>query len=250
MRRFLLAPVVALFAVSPLACSGDDGPPSGLPTGDPDLLAMVDCMEEGIVHIGLVIETGIHLFHELDSGERAPYTPPPEFGYVENTGEFYNSATLDGVVTLLEGTVEPLSVVADGLQQDDIFNITWWLIPQGGLDNVGAGAFTVVHFGLTLPPDQTETMRITPAQDIWIDTGEACHTDFEQFGVHVHHLNNGAELASGLVSFTTVSDTQIATGLITIDALTYTGNISVTFKGTTYNCTVDLDTYDVSCSLS
>lgn len=249
MRRLPVALLVVFLAGAPLACSSDDGPPSGLPTGDPDLVAMVDCVEEAISHIGLVVETGIHLFHELDPGERAPYTPPFEFGYVADDGEFYNSATLDGVVTFLDGTVEPLSVVEDGLQQGDVFRLTWWLVPEGSLDQVGAGAFSVVHFGLTLPPDQTETMRITPLSDIWIDTGGTCHTDFGQFEVHVHHLINDAELASGLVSFTTVSDTQVATGLLTLDAATYTGNISVTFKGTTYDCTVDLDTYAVSCSL-
>lgn len=250
MRRFPLALFVVFLAGAPLACSSDDGPPSGLPTGDPDLLAMVDCVEEAISHIGLVVETGLHVFHELDPGEMTPYTPPFQFGYDEETGDFYNSAMLGGVETFLEGTVEPLSVVEDGLQQGDIFQVSWWLIPAGSLDQVAAGVFSVVHFGLTLPPNQTETMRITPLSDIWVDTGGTCHTDFGQFEIHVSHLLNDAELTSGLVAFTTISDTQVATGLLTLDNDTYSGNISVTFKGTTYNCTVDLDTYDVSCSLN
>lgn len=250
MRKILLAPIVVFFAVSPLACSGDDELPSGLPTGDPDLIAMVDCVEEAISHIGLVVETGVHLFHELDTGEVEPYTPPPEFGYDESSGEVYNSATLGGVVTFLDGLVEPLAVVSDGLQQDDIFNFTWWLQPAGSLDNVAGGAFVVVHFGLTLPPNPTETMRITPAADIWVDTGGTCHTDFGQFQIFVHHLLSDSELASGFVSFTTISDTQTATGLLTVGETPNTASLNVTFKGTTYDCTVDLETYAVSCSLT
>ena len=248
MRKLLLAPIVVFFAVSPLACSGDDGPPSGLPTVDPDLLAMVDCLEEGITHLGLVVETSIHLFHELDSGERVPYEPPFTFGYDENTGEFWNSATLDGVVTFIDGFVAPLEVVADGLNQHDVFSLEWWLLPEGSLDRVGEGAFSVVHLGLTTLPDQTEAMRITMSTDIWIDTGGTCHTDVNSFGVSVRHLMNDAELSAGLMEFTTISDTQILTGLLTIDGLTNTATINATFKGTTYNCTVDLETYAVSCT--
>ncbi len=59
MRRTFLAPIVVFFAVSPLACSGDDEVPSGLPTGDPDLIAMVDCVQEAFIHLGLVVETSI-----------------------------------------------------------------------------------------------------------------------------------------------------------------------------------------------
>jgi hypothetical protein len=247
MRRTFLAPIVVFFAVSPLACSGDDEVPSGLPTGDPDLIAMVDCVQEAFIHLGLVVETSIHLFHELDAGERTPYTPPFEFGYDESTGEFWNSATLNGVVTTIDGTVAPLEVVADGLNQNDTFSLEWWLEPQGGLDRVGDGAFTVVHLGLTTLPDQTEAMRITMSTDVWVDTGGTCHTDVNSFGVSVRHLMNDAELSAGLMEFTTISDTQILTGLLTIDALTYTGNINATFKGNTYSCEVDLDTYDVSC---
>ena len=247
MRRLLLAPIVVFFVVSPLACSGDDGPPSGLPTVDPDLVAMVDCVQEAIIHLGLVVETSIHLFHELDTGERTPYTPPIQFGYEESTGEFSNWATLNGVVTNIDGTVAPLEVVADGLQQDDVFSLEWWLEPDGSLDRVGEGAFSVFHLGLTTLPDQTEAMRITMSTDIWVDTGGTCHTDVNSFGISVRHLINDAELSAGLMEFTTISDTQILTGLLSIDALTYTGTINATFKGNTYSCEVDLDTYDVSC---
>jgi len=247
MRRHLLAPIVVFFAVSPLACSGDDGPPSGLPTVDPDLVAMVGCVEEAFLHLGLVVETSIALFHELDSGERVPYVPPPSFGYNESTGEFDNAAQLDGVATFIDGIVSPLEVVADGLNQNDVFSLEWWLMPEGSLDRVGEGAFSVVHLGLTTLPDQTEAMRITMSSDIWVDTGGTCHTDVNSFGVSVRHLLNDAELSAGLMEFTTISDTQILTGLLTIDGLTYTGTINATFKGNTYSCEVDLDTYDVSC---
>lgn len=247
MRRFPLALTVALFCLSPLACSDDDDP-TGLPTGDPDLAAMVGCVEEGITHLGFAVQTGIALFHELDPGERVAYTPPPDFRYVEDTGEFYNRAVLGGVQTDIDGVVEPLAVVEDGLQQNDVFRLTWWMTPEGSLDNVGAGAFSVNHLGLTSPPDQTEAMRVTMISEIWVDTGATCHTDVTSFGISVRHLENDNEVSAGLVEIRTVSDTHLLTGILTIDAQADTGTISATFKGDTYVCTVDLDTYDVSCS--
>ncbi len=247
MRRFPLALTVAVLCLSPLACSDDDDP-TGLPTGDPDLVAMVGCVEEGITHLGLVVQTGIALFHELDPGERVPYMPPPDFVYEEDTGEFRNRGLLGGVQTDVEGVVEPLAVVADGLHQNDVFRLTWWLTPVGGLDMVGSGAFSVNHLGLTNPPDQTEAMRVTMFSEIWVDTGATCHTDVTSFGMSVRHLDNDNEVTSGIVEIRTVSDTHILTGLLTIDAQSDTGTISATFKGDSYLCTVDLDTYDVSCS--
>ena len=58
MRRFTLALIVVSLGLFPLACSGDDDPPTGLPTGDPDLAAMVGCLSEGLVHVGLALEIG------------------------------------------------------------------------------------------------------------------------------------------------------------------------------------------------
>ena len=244
MRRFPLALIVAFLAVSPLACSDDDDPPTGLPPGDEDFVAMVGCVGEGISHLGLAIETSLILFHELD--ETAPYDPPTAFDYGVDSGKFnYWPLVSD---TKIDGIVEPLGVVADGLQQHDNFTVTWALTPAAGLDTVGAGSFRVIHNGLTLPPNQTETMRMLPAADIWIDTGGTCHTTVGQFELHVHHLVADNEIATAIIGFETISNTEVLTGLLTANDESSIGTISATYKGTTYNCTVDLDTYEVSCS--
>ena len=94
MRRLTHALIVVFLGLSPLACSGDDDPPTGLPTGDPDLVAMVGCLSEGLVHVGLALETGLILYHELDPGETLPFTPPPEFSYNSDTGAFEHSWTI------------------------------------------------------------------------------------------------------------------------------------------------------------
>jgi len=251
MRRFPLALIVAFLAVSPLACSDDDDPPTGLPTGDPDLVAMLGCVGEGLEHIGLAIETSLILFHELD--ETAPYTPPFGFGYIEDTGEFYYSRTLTsapGSPTDIDGIVEPLATVADGLQQGDNFTVTWELL--SGLDMVGFGSFRVIHNGLTLPPNQTETMRMLPADEITVNTGGYCNTTVGQFELHVHHLVADNEIATAIIGFETLytgSDVPVTlAGLLTASAESGIGTISATYEGETYNCTVDLDTYEVSCS--
>ncbi len=249
MRRFSLALIVAFLAVSPLACSDDDDPPTGLPPGDEDFVAMLGSVGEGLEHIVFAIETSLILFHDLELAP--PYTPPFGFSFVADSGTFHYSRELlsaPGSPTLIDGIVEPLEVVADGLQEHDNFTVTWELLPQGELDIVGFGSFRVIHNGLTLPPDQTETMRVLPADDIWVNTGGLCHTTVGQFELHVHHLVVDNEVSSGLIGFETISNTEVLTGLLTANDESGIGTISATYKGETYNCTVDLDTYEVSCS--
>ena len=216
---------------------------------------MLGCVGEGLEHLVLAVETSLILFHELD--ETAPYTPPFGFGYDVDTGEFYYSRTLftaPGSPTDIDGIVEPLATVADGLQQGDNFTVTWELTPDGSLDIVGSGSFRVIHGGLTLPPDQTETMRMLPAVEIWVNTGGLCHTTVGQFEVHVHHLVADAEVSSAIIGFETVSgDTESGvpvtlTGLLTANDDSGIGSISATYKGATYNCTIDFDTFAVSCT--
>ncbi len=253
MRRFPLALIVAFLAVSPLACSDDDDPPTGLPPGDDDLVAMAGCVGEGLEHIGLAIETSLILFHELELAP--PYTPPSGFTFVADSGTFHYSDTLftaPGSPTLIDGVVEPLEVVADGLQQHDNFTVTWELL--SGPDTVGVGSFRVIHNGLTLPPNQTETMRMLPAAEITINTGGYCNTTVGQFELHVHHLVADNEIATAIIGFETLytgSDVPVTlTGLLTANdgfgADTVT--ISATYEGAAYNCTVDLDTFAVSCT--
>jgi hypothetical protein len=250
MRRFPLALIVAFLAVSPLACSDDDDPPTGLPPGDEDFVAMLGCVGEGLEHIGLAIETSLILFHELD--ETAP-TPTPGFSYNEDTGTFHYSKilfTAPGSPTDIDGFVEPLEVVADGLDLGDNFTVTWELL--SGLDMVGFGSFRVIHNGLTSPPDQNETMRMLPADEITVNTGGYCNTTVGQFELHVHHLVADNEIATAIIGFETLytgSDVPVTlTGLLTANDDSGIGTISATYKGATYNCTVDLDSYEVSCT--
>lgn len=250
MRGILLTPMLVLLVVALGACSGDDEEsPTGLPE-DGDLQAMAECAAEGIKHLGLAIETSLLLFHELDN--YPPLTLPLDFHYDKETGKFDYKLVLGSDPadpTRIDGVVAPLTTVEDGLQQHDNFTVTWTMRPKSATEDIAAGSFRVLHMGLTGPPANTETMLLTPAAEIWSGSEGACRAEFTQLGLTVHHLIEGEEIRAALTSFTctgAAADTLI--GYMTIDPETNMGSITGTYDGTTYTCSINMDTYVIDCS--
>ncbi len=248
MRRLLLSPLLVLFVLLPLACGGDDTP-AGLPQ-DTDLQALVACSAEGLAHVALAVETSRILFHEL---EDQAYTPPAEFGYIAEVGAFryeWDLGYAGGVPTEIIGVVTPLDVVDDYLQQGDIFTLDWTMHVFGDTEEVAAGAFRVIHNGLTSPPNQTETMRMIPAGPIWVGDVGSCRTEFTQLELVFHHLRpEGTEIQSALASFTTTDSPGTLVGYFSGSAAMDVGTISGTFDGQTYVCDIDLHTLDIDCTV-
>jgi hypothetical protein len=248
------SPLMSMLVFTVLAltsCSSEDGgSPAGLPA-DGNLQDMATCATEGFKVLGLAIETSLILFHELDRD--SSYTAPGGFEYNDTTGEFGYSRVLGNnptYPTLFIGIVEPLSTVEDGLQQGDIFTVSWWAaVATGRPEDRAAGSFRVIHNGLTSPPNQTETMRIIPAAVIWSGEEGGCRTEFVQFELVVHHLLDGEEVRSALTSFVcSNAEADTLSGYMTAGSGSDVGSISGTYDGTTYTCSVDLDTWFVDCS--
>lgn len=238
------------------ACSDDDGPaePTG-PTGDPDLLVMADCVEFGIAHLGLAVDATRILFHRLD--EMEAYTPPSGFGFNPNTGEYtweldfnFMPDFLPGGASDLVGFVTPTdTVVNDFLQEGDIFTMDWTVSPHSEMEVIGAGAFRAIHLGLTLPPNQTESIRVIPAGEIWFAPDGTCRTDVTQFELIFHHLlSNGEEIRVASVGFQTTDTPGTLLGYFSASADGDVGTITGTFEGVNFSCTVNLDTYAVDCT--
>jgi hypothetical protein len=251
-RSLLLAMIVVTMAL--FACSDDDdGGPTGLP-GDGDLQAMAECTAEGLKQLGYAIQTALILFHELE--DYPPYDPPVDFHYNPLTGDFDNqyvdpSEPLGTARTSIEGTVSPLSVVEDGLHQGDIFTISWYNQNMATTDTIAAGTFRIRHMGLTLPPNQTESLQVLPADTFWVDRGGGCRTEFAgQFTLIVHHLRtDGEEVRTALADFWSMNAAaDTLKGLITAGATAETGLIYGEYQGAQYQCTIDMDTYVVDCS--
>jgi len=250
MRGILLTPMLVLLVLALGACgSDDDESPTGLPE-DGDLQAMAECAAEGIKHLGLAIETSLLLFHELDN--YPPLTLPFDFHYYKDTGKFDYKMVLGSDPadpTRIDGIVAPLETVADGLQQHDNFTVTWTMKPKSATDDVAAGSFRVIHNGLTGPPANTETMRLIPADSIWSGSADACSAEFTQLELTLHHLIEGEEIRAALTSFTcTDAEADTLTGYMTVDPETNMGSITGTYDGTTYTCSINMDTYVIDCS--
>ncbi len=251
MRKSILTPMLVCLVAVICACgSNNDDSPVGLPPDNGDLLAMAGCTAEGLKHLGFAVKTSVILFHELEN--YPPYTPPFEFHYRENDGTFDYIMALGSVPTdrtVIEGVVAPLSVVADGLQQHDNFTITWTMRLQDTTPIVASGSFRVIHNGLTTPPNQTETLRVIPADTISCGTEGACYTEFTQFELTVHHLLEVEEVRSAMTSFRcTGAAPDTLVGYMTTGAGSDVGNITGTYNGATYSCTINLETYAIECA--
>jgi hypothetical protein len=250
MRRWIVAAgVLALVLGGLVACSSDDeGNPTGLPEDD-DLQTVAECGAAGIKFLGAAVQASVALFHHLD---RDPYfVAPSGFGYDAETGEFSYYFNPDGDPRdrhVVAGTVAPVSVVEDGLQQRDNFTVDWFIRDPGTMDEIAHGTFRVIHNGLTLPPGQTETMRMIPADVVWAEPYDDCHSEFTQLELVVHHLLREDEVRSALVSFWTAgTSADTLTGYLAM-AGEEIGTISGTYQGVSYTCSMNFVTYVVDCS--
>lgn len=246
MRKLATLSALLLLGTLCAAC-GDDDDPSGLPP-DTDLQVLARCAGIGVLHLGLAVETSLVLFHELDD---PAYAPPAEFTYSPNTGDFgytFDLGLEPGATTVIDGTVATLETVGDGLDEGDIFTVTWAIRTGAGDDDAG-GAFRVIHNGTTTQPPVTETMRIIPAGNIWVGDVGGCHTEFTQLELTVHHLRpEGEELRIVSVGFETTDSPGTLLGYFSASAGMDMVSFQGTYMGTTYTCTLDLDTYEVDCA--
>lgn len=248
MRKLVLLPALLVVPALFAAC-GDDDDPTGLP-GDSDLQILAQCAGIGVAHLGLAVETSLILFHELDD---PTYAPPAEFTLNRNTGDFgyaFDLGLEPGETTEIDGTVSTLEVVGDGLDEGDIFTVTWAIRTGAGDDDAG-GAFRVIHNGDTTQPPITETMRIIPAADIWVGDVGGCHTEFTQLELTVHHLRpEGEELRIVSVGFETTDSPGTLLGYFSAAAGMDVVSFQGTYMGATYTCALDLDTYEVDCTVN
>ena len=238
------------------ACGDDD--PAGLPE-EPEFSVMANCVEFGIAHLALAVDASRLLFHRLD--DMQGWTPPFGFGYNENTGEYDWELDLDvspeylpGGASQLVGFVTPFETVTnDFLQEGDVFTMDWTVKPRSEPDTLGEGAFRAIHLGLTLPPDQTESIRMIPADTIWFGPdGRAgsCVTEVGQLEIIFHHLRpDGQEIRVASVGFETTASPGTLQGYFSAAHDSEAGTITGTFDGSSFTCTVDLDTFAVDCTL-
>jgi hypothetical protein len=257
MRKAALSLFLVPLLLSSGAC-GDDGP-AGLPD-EPDFTVMADCVQFGVAHLALAVDASRLLFHRLD--EMEAWTAPFGFGYSENTGEYtweldfdFMPEMLPGGASELSGFVTPIdSVTNDFLQEGDIFTMEWEVSPHSELQVTGAGAFRAIHNGLTLPPNQTETIRMIPADSIWLGPDGrdgACVMVVNQLEFVFHHLlSEGQEIRVASAGFETTAAPGVLQGFLSGSAGSDFGSITGTFDGTSFSCTVDLDTYEVDCTLN
>lgn len=252
MSRILVTLLTLALLVGVPACGGDDdgGSSSTIPDGPPELQDMALCFADGLGMLGFAIETNVILLYDLERD--VPQNRPLGFGYDEDTGEFlYDSIVSDDPLVEWEisGFVTPLDLVEDGLQQGDVITVTWSIREHGGSASIAAGAFRVIDQGLTTPPNQTESLRVIPAGEIWCGPDLTCRTEYTQFELTIHHLLSDDQVRSALAGFQCFNaEGDTLRGYMTGSEATGEASISGTYDGAAYTCDVDLDTYVVDCS--
>ena len=122
----------------------------------------------------------------------------------------------------------------------------------------GEGTFSVIGLGNSSAPSSTPSYRVTIAREnTWMETEDGCRLEVTGLDMIVHPFGN-PQLISALVTFTMTSEgavDDVSGDLIygydptaTSQSMSLTGQYTIAGTATDISCTVNLDTFTVSCS--
>ena len=248
MKRLLpLLLVLTPFMVAGL-CSDDDGGSNGTDPTD-DLALMQACAVEGLVDYGLILEGLWHVLKETD--QPASYTPP--FGVNINLPAGTYEAELDWPGSTnsvyLDGTIEPDSLCADGMQQGDVCVFEWTVHIPISADTLAIGTYSAIDMGLTLPPNQTTAIRYTISRrNTALLASDECGLTVDGFDWMLRPWDEVTPVTSAMIYFDVITPHGIMDGSIIGGAADSVANLTLTFGSQSQQCAVNLQTWSVDCS--
>jgi hypothetical protein len=229
-------------------CSDDDGGSNGTDPTD-DLALMQACAVEGLVEYGLILEGLWHVLKETD--QPASYTPP--FGMNINLAAGTYEAELDWPGSTnsvyLDGTIEPDSECADGMQQGDVCVFEWTVHIPISADTLAIGTYSAIDMGLTLPPNQTTAIRYTISRrNTAILASDDCGLTVDGFDWMLRPWDEVTPVTSAMIYFDVITPHGIMDGSIIGGAADSVANLTLTFGSQSQQCAVNLQTWSVDCS--
>jgi hypothetical protein len=177
------------------------------------------------------------------------------------TGAFGFDADMDGKSgeeIQVRGTISPLSGCDDGMVKGEVCLAEWDMFHIQTGARMGEGTFSIVGLGNAGAPYSTPSFRVTiVTEEPWMKTVDGCRLDITALQLIVHPLGD-PQLMSALVTFKMTSDGYVdeVTGDLIYgydpsaasQSISMTGQYTVGTTTTDVSCSVDLDTYELSCS--
>lgn len=255
LNRFLTCALAGAFATT-ASCGGDASSPVGPDTEAFDLLT--GCSGTCVGGFVTVVDGFDDIMMWLASGTD---TTVADRSLNLETGAFGFDLDMDGRSgneIQFRGTVSPLSRCADGMVKGDVCIAEWDMfhIQTGG--RTGEGTFSIIGLGDAAAPYSTPSYRLTIAREnTWMQTEDGCRLEVTGLDMIVHPFGD-PQLMSAIVTFRMTSEgtvDEVSGNIIygydptaTAQLMSLTGQYTVGGTTADFSCSVDLDTFAVSCS--
>jgi hypothetical protein len=178
------------------------------------------------------------------------------------TGAFGFDLDMDGrsgKEVQFRGTISPLEDRCNnGMFVGEVCIAEWDMFHIQTGAHMGEGTFSMVGLGNAGAPYSTPSYRLTIAREnTWMETVDGCRLEVTGLDMIVHPFGD-PQLMSALVTFRMTSDgvvDEVSGNMIygydpsaTTQSMSLTGQYTAGGATTDFSCTVNLDTFDVSCS--
>jgi len=226
-------------------------------SSDETFTALSECTSTYLKDFAPIFDNLCYLLQKVDDSSKI-VTPPDGWDYyAPATGDFKFTADLDedlwyettisGIikpgpaVNLTDGTIKPGTDLSNGMQPDEIVRADWTM-KEDGVEK-GSGAFSFVKL-------DWNSYRMTIVNETEFSRQETCRMEFTSFGLHlnvdeIETMNPFNSVYTGIIEFATQKNSDKLEGMVTFDG-SDTAMISGTYKGTAYNLTFNLETYETS----
>lgn len=255
-NRTALILLVSLVYLAGIACDSNTGDPTDPGTAgaifDETLACTGDCLED----FGAVMDVLIHVLKKVD--EPATSLPPGIAFNTDSVTTFESDLHLDtspGVDGRLRGRVAPPpsdpTACSDGMQQGDVC-IFRWVVTEGasGPDTIAKGNFSAVDLGITGPPLNTTATRFTIVDsNAVLMASDDCAMTVTAFEMMWHLPMD--DLYSFYLDFSVIYSSGSDLGTMNGSLIAGGGSeatLTLTSGTRTQDCTVDIRTFEMSCS--
>jgi hypothetical protein len=256
LNRFLTCALTGAFVVT-LSCGGE-GDSVVDPGVDETFDVLTDCSPTCIAGFVTMVDGFEEIMKWLANGTD---TTVGDRSLDLTTGAFGFDLDMDGRSgneIQFRGTISPLTACHDGMVKGEVCIAEWDMFHVQTSGRVGEGTFSVIGLGLSSAPSSTPSFRVTIAREnTWIETEDGCRLDVTSVDMIVHPFGD-PQLRSAMVHFKITSDgvvDEVNGDLIygydpsaATQSMSLTGQYTVGGATSSISCSLNVDTFALSCS--
>ena len=261
LRRFLTCTLACAF-MSTVSCGGDGN--SVLDPEDTEQLEetfnlLTGCSGTCVTGFTQMINGFNEILVLLAAGDTASGDPSLNL----TTGALGFDMDMDGrsgKEIQFRGQINPFTnACKDGMVKGDVCVVEWDMFRQPTGARAGEGTFSVIGMGNAMHPYSTPSYRVTIAREnTWIETDDGCRLDIHMLGVGLHPFGT-PQLMSISIEFKMTTGgvvDEVSGGMYysydptagAAQTASFIGQHKVGGTTTNFSCTINFDTFALSCS--